>query len=905
MKARLRRLLHLDRFDRRVRESLEEEVSFHLDTRIEQLIEAGLSPDEARAEALRRFGDPDLVRARCRSIDRRGARRRAFVEFLSDLLLDVRLALRGLAGARGYTAVVVLSLTVGIGTNAALFTAIRAVWFAPVPGVTGQDRVADMVTVEHGAEEWGWAYPDFVAVKEADGPLEAVTAWTEKGGTVGTEEGGRSVRVAYVTSDYFRVLGAAPVVGRGFVESDDAGPGEHPVVVVSHDFWVEQLDGRRDVVGRAISLNRMPYTVVGVAPEGFRGARVTLSSVDLWVPLVQHREAGGADPFLADRNRLAVQVLGRLRPGATLSEAQAAARTVFARLAAEYPESNGNRTVRAAAFMRFPAQNRMGDMLAVAGIWGLLLVLLVTICGNLAGITLARAASREREIGVRLALGASRVRLARNLLVEAFVLALAGGGLGLGLAWITMGRVSPASLGVVAPGVSFEPGLGTVVVSMALALAAALAFGLLPALRFSRPVLVSALKDEARGGGSRVGRVQRIAASTQTGAALFLLLTGALFLRSLERMQDRDLGYEPDGMLLVDFWARDLSSGGADLAEMGYPTVDEGGGFMDRVIESVGNVPGVASVALADGFPLDLVGSRGWAGRADRPDESQGRVRAEVTRGSEGYFTAVGAPILQGRGFLRSDDATSEPVAVVTRSLVDRLWPGEDPLGRRLLWPAGSEGATARTVVGVAGDVASSRATEDWPQVFLPLRQDYTPHLLVVVRGAANADALSAPIRAALRGVDPGLPAPRLVPASVTLARSTQEQRAAGRVGGSLGVLILLLSAMGLYGVVALAVARRTREIGVRLALGATRGAVLRGVLGDALRLAAPGLAGGAIVAVATAAGTRSMLLGMSPVDPLSFAGAGGLLLAVVALAAFLPARRASAIQPVDALRME
>ena len=354
----LRRLFRLDRFGRRMEESLDDEVGFHVETRVAQLVADGLSPEEARAEALRRFGDPDLVVRRCRRIDREGTRRQAFVEFVSDFRRDVRFALRSLARARGYTVVAVLSLAVGIGTNAALFTAIRAIWLAPVPGVTGQDRIADMVTVEEGAEQWLWAYPDFVSLQEASTPFEAVTAWAEKSGTLGGPSGGRLVRVAYVTPEYFRVLGAPPSLGRGFLESENAGRGAPAVVVVSHDFWVNQLGGPPGLAGRSVSLNGTTYSVIGVAPEGFRGARVTLSSVDLWVPLGQYPETAGAPSLMRDRKSLSVQVLGRLRPGATLAQARSAAQTVFSRLASEYPETNGERTVHVAAFQRFPAQNR-------------------------------------------------------------------------------------------------------------------------------------------------------------------------------------------------------------------------------------------------------------------------------------------------------------------------------------------------------------------------------------------------------------------------------------------------------------------------------------------------------------------------------------------------------------------
>ncbi len=907
MKARRpKRLFHLDRFGRHLDESLDEELSFHVEARIAQLVADGRSPEEAREEALRRLGDPGLVRSACRGIDQRAARRRAVTELASDALQDVRFALRALRKARGYTAVTVLSLAVGIGVNAAVFTAVHAVWIAPVPGVTGQERIVDMVVVDGGGDRWGWTFPDFVAVKEAETPFEALAAWNESDATMGAGDGAERVHVAYATSDYFQVLGAHPARGRSLLPSEDVGVGQHPVAVVSHDLWENRLGGRADILGHAITLNRVPYMVVGVAPEGFRGARVTLSSIDLWVPLVQHPLAGGEESILTDRERYAVQVLGRLRPGTSLTQAQAAVQTVFGRLAEEYAESNENRTARAAPFGRFPAQNRIWDMIAVAGMWGLLIVLLLIICGNLAGMALARSATREQEIGVRLAMGSSRIRLVRHLMVEALLLSLAGGGVGAALAMVGMAAVSPADLGITAPGVTFEPGGWVLAMSFALAFAAALAVGLLPALRFSKPEVLSALKDDAGGGGRRVSRMQRVAASAQVGAALSLLVVGALFLRSLEQTDERSLGFQPEGMLVTDYRVGGGSSAFLNLSEEGYPSLEAGGGaLLDRLRETLESMPGVAVAAIADGVPLDRVGSFTVLKPVETADEEEGRVRAELTRATEGFFSAIGTPILQGRGFLRTDDAASERVAVITRSLADRLWPGEDPLGRQFVSQAGGAEAQTWTVVGVVGKVASSRASEDWPHVFYPLRQQYRPSLLIVLRTVGDVPTLAGPLREAFQSVDAGLPPPSLVPAASLVARATRDQRATGHVGGGLGLVVLLLSAIGVYGVVSLAVSHRTREIGLRMAMGATRGEVIRGVMGDAVRLSVPGMLAGALFAAGMAIAMRSMLLGMSPLDPISFLSTSALLLVVVLAAALSPALRASGIQPVEALRAQ
>jgi len=358
-------------------------------------------------------------------------------------------------------------------------------------------------------------------------------------------------------------------------------------------------------------------------------------------------------------------------------------------------------------------------------------------------------------------------------------------------------------------------------------------------------------------------------------------------------------------MAVTDFRTGGTFLGLLDISKEGYPSMEEGGtALLDQLIESIGSRPGVASVAASDGFPLDRRRAYLSVSPADQPSSDETGVRVDFTHATEGYFSTIGTPILQGRALLRSDDRTAPRVAVITRSFADLLWPGEDALGRQFS-QVGAETPTAWTVVGVVGHVASSSATEDLPHAFIPLRQSTHPDLIIVVRSDTDPSALAGPVREAFRSVDPGLPVPGLVPAQSLVALATQEQRTSGQVAGGLGLLVLLLSAMGVHGVVALAVTNRTREIGLRIALGATRRVVIRGVFGDALRMAGPGLLAGGLLAAGTAAALRSMLLGLSPVDPISFLSVGVLLLFVVITASLAPALRASGIHPMEALRRD
>ncbi len=880
---RLRTLLgrsrHLDEID--------EEIRFHLEQDTEKLIRRGLSPDEAARQARLRLGGPEQVRDQTRA----ELGWRPGEEFVND----VRFSLRTLRQHPGFTVVAVFSLAVGIGVNTALFSMLRATWLREVPGVVGADRVVELLVSHHGEMMAEWTYPDFTDLRSTDNPFAALAGWKEREGVLTLDDNSSFVQVNYVSADYFRVLGAVPALGRTFLPAEEEDPGSPPVVVLSHELWQERFGGEPGIIGRTIELNRTSCTVVGVAPEGFGGHYILRRPTELWAPLLQHPLLKTDAYLLPDRGASWLLVLGRLQDGATIEAADAALGTLFARLAREYPESNEERRARAFAFGPVPALNRDLDRLAVGSLIVLVGLVLLIICANVAGMVLVRSAAREREFSVRLALGAGRGRLVRQLLVEAFVLALSGGGLGALLAlWGTSGILFVRLTGL--PEGSLLPDTSILIVFLVLLLVTTLAVGLVPAVRFSRPDLALALKSDVGGGGLRVGRLHRFAASAQAGVALFLLVTGTLLLRGVGRADHRDPGFESRGLLAVSL----------DLGQTGQTSLEAVGSVCGRMMERVAGLPGVTAVTLADGFPLDLIGNFTDASRADVPEGTDDAVRVEFTRATEGFFPTIGATLLQGRGLEPTDDASSQPVVVITASLAGRLWPQGDALGQGLRIRMNRDASPVFTVVGLVRDVASSRATEDWPQVFIPLRQTYTrPRVMILVRGEGEVTSLVKPIQTAILEVEPGLPIPRVETSESLVARSTQGQRDMARAAGGFGLLALLLSAIGVYGVVAFAVTRRTREIGIRMTLGATRERVVRTVLEDAVRLVVPGLAVGALLALGAAAAMRSELFGLSPLDPVSFGLPLLILLGVVLLASLVPARRASGIQPVDALRWE
>jgi predicted permease len=813
---------------------------------------------------------------------------------LDGLGTDLRLAVRSLLRTRGFTVVALVSLALGIGANTALFSIVHALFFRPVPGVADPDRIVELLAVVRGRTMPEWAYPDLDDVRAADTPIEQVAGWKVREGTLANENVGQPVRVMYVSSGYFPVLGVNIARGRRFQPSEDVGPGQHPVAIISHDLWQNGLGGRVDVVGHVITLNRTAYTVVGVAPEPFRHHQTAVPAIDLWVPLTQHPTFAGPENWASDRGAHWVEVLGRLRPGARVSDANAALATVFGRLAAQYPATNRDRGAVAAAFGPFPANNRTADTLAMLSLLAFGSLVLFIICANLAGMMLARGATEERDLAIRVALGAGRARLVRRIVVDAAVLAFGGGVLGCVAAWWGTSMVGAAFLRL--PHLDLTPGAPVLAFSFLLILATSLAVGLLPALRLTRADVVGSLKDETGAGRRRAGRFHRWAVAAQVSVAVLCITVSGAFVQSLSQLDRRDLGFDPERLLVVSL----------DLSTQGYDDAASGLAFADRVRESVSALPGVATAAVADGLPVDLVGNFAAASRADRPDAGGG-VQTEFTRVGAGFFQAVGTRVLRGRGIEPSDTSTSPRVVVVGRRLAERLWPGEDALGRQIRLNLGKEkGGAPYTVIGVTPDVASSRPEEDWPQVFVALTQHYDrPRFYLLVRGRAEAAVLTRSVQSAIRSIDPLFTSWSAVTSRELLARGLEAQRVTALSSGGIGAVGLFLSAFGVYGLVAFVVSQRAREFGLRMALGATRGQILGAVLCDGIRLAVPGLVVGALAASGMTFAMQSMLLGVAPLSPVAFGLTGLIVVGVVLLACAVPAARAARVDPAVALRAQ
>ncbi len=865
---------------------LDEEMASSLQLLIDEKVGEGMDPDTARREALVELGGIDRIREQVWES-------RAGTGF-GHLIFELRSAVRSLRKWPGFAAVVILTLAVGIGVNTTLFTVFQAAFMQPVPGVGGADRVVEVILTRREESDFEClSWRDFLDLREAVTPFETLVGWKPTEGSLTLNGLSERIPMMAVTSGYLQALGVQPLRGRDFAALDEGEPGQHPVAIMSHAFWQERFGGDPDILGRTVTLNRTPYTVIGVTPEQFRGHRVLGTSPAFWVPIGQHPIMRD-DSWRNDREVLWIQVLGRLRAGATIEQAETALKTLFNRLVTEYPESHDEDSVRCVAFGPMPATNRGGEILTMGLLLAFTGLILLIICGNLAGMMRARNASRQREIAVRLALGAGRGHLIRSLMAETVLLALAGGGLGVLLAiWIT--DAAPVARALSIPGARLSPNGSILSFSLGLVVITALIVGLVPALRFSRPELVSLLQDGARGSARRISRLHRITASGQAGIALLLLMLSVFFLRAVDIQNRNDPGFDPHNLLVMNL----------DLASEGYESLTAAGEFINRLESTIEAVPGVMSVSIADGIPLDHIGNFTSVRPGDHVDHESGGIAVEFTKITEEYFPTIGTPIVAGRGIAGTDNAASQPVVVITQTLADRLWPGESALGRTISFPLGGDADQVFTVVGIVPWVASSTATRDLPHVFVSLYQQYRRRIMVVVRTETGVTDLVGPLQRGVSECDPALPLPEIVSVESLVARATREQRTTAGITGGLGLLALLLAAIGVYAVVSYVVAGRTREIGVRMAMGANWKQIRASIIWYAIRLAAPGLFIGAVAAVGLAFTMRAMLFGLSPLDPVALIGAIGLLAGVIVLASLVPARRAAGIEPVEALRTE
>lgn len=810
---------------------------------------------------------------------------------METLLLDVRYALRQIRRRPVFTVVAALSLAIGVGANTAIFSAVSAVLLRPVGGVAEPDRVVELGRTTQGRGFDTFAYPDFVDIREGVEAFEAAAAYTLEIFAFSRGDEGERITGQHVSWQYFDVMGVEPGQGRFFTAEEEAPGAAGDVVVLSHDFWADRLAGDPGVIGTTVRVNRMPFTVIGITPEAFRGHMIGFRP-DVYVPLRSSPLLRERESVWTARNSLWHQALARLAPDATLELARTQVRAVTERLAAEY-ESNRRRDADVVALGLVPGAARGGVTGFLAILMGMVILILLVTCANVAGMFLARGTAREKEIAVRLAIGSGRTRLIRQLVTEALVVFAIGGAVG-GFVGVRLVEAVPLdALPFPIPvHADLSADAGVLLFGLAVTLVTGIVFGLLPALKLTRLDLVPSLKDEG-GRTGRMGRLRKVFVGGQVGLSLVLLVAAGLLARSLQRAAGVETGFDPTNTYMT----------GIDLSLEGYED-DEGGVFQRRALESVRSTPGVESAALAIDLPLDL-GSHGTSVLPEGWDEGDGRLPVDFNHVTPKYFQTLRIPVIEGRDFTVRDVEGAEPVIVVSRTFAETVWPGESAVGRSVRM-GGGESATPRTVIGVVDDVVNQVVTEaSKPFIYLPLWQAYRPSTSVVVRVSDGMDAVGPALRGAILDMDPSLSLSPVIALERYTSIGILPQRIAASVTTILGLFALLLAGLGVYGVVAFAVQQRSREIGIRMALGAGGGRILRQVLVSGLLLALPGLAVGAVVAVGIGHAMRFLLLGLSPMDPVALAAVALLMTAVVALASFVPARRATTVEPVRALRSE
>lgn len=814
---------------------------------------------------------------------------------MSTLAADIRYSIRSLSKNPGLTLAAVLSLGLGIGANTTIFTWIQAVLFRPIPMAAdpGSVRVAAMENREGASRSW--SYPNYQDFRDRATMVDVV-AQDDQTFNVAVDDTAERSWGGLVSGNYFQVLGVPAVAGRVVTPEDDVTPGGHPVAVISHSYWQQRFAGDPSVVGKQVTINNTPITIVGVTPEGFIGAFGGIAS-SLWVPMAMQREMMGGDRLTARGNGW-FQSLVRLKPGVSDAQAQAEATAIMSQLEQEYRNFNDGRRLRIVQTWDAPfgAATVLKPLLTVLSV--LVALVLVIACANVANLLLSKAVSRRREIAVRLSLGASRIRLIRQLLTESLQLALAAGLAGVVMAYWTMDVIMAFVPPVDMP---FDLGLRmdstTLLFALAVSLLTGLVFGLVPALQASGSQTMHALKEEGRSGsgGRSTGRLRGALVVAQVAVCLVLLVGASLFLRSFVAAQALSPGFEPNGVVTASM----------DMFQSGY-TGERLRDFQRRTIESMTALPRVRSAAFGSRMPLGMGGNNSTSVRVDGyvPRENEEIVITYTTVGPR-YFETLAIPVLQGREYAETDTPDSPNVIVINESMARRYWKDGAALGGTIRMGS----ANVLQVVGIVADSKYGSINErPLPQLFLSLNRFPISTLRLFVKATGDPASMVAETRNALRSLDATLPIYDARTMNEHMLGAVFAQKMAANLLGAMGVLALLLAAIGLYGVMAYAVSQRTQELGIRLALGASPGSLLNMIVGQGMRLTVIGLVIGLVLAFAafgSIGAVRTLLPGISPLDPITFTAVPVLLGLIALLASWIPGRRAGKVDPLVALRYE
>lgn len=916
------RIFRIESGAERAERDVDEEIGFHIDMRVKRLVESGLDPAAARATALSRFGDISEVRSECLTIDHERERAMQRANHLEDLRRDAGYAVRTLIQNRSFTAVVLLILALGIGANTAMFTLVDALLLRtlPVPHPGELVTVGDPTrtgSVSQGSPRADLAsYPLYADVRDqnqslsglyASGRTDQLDVFIDRDSTGSTPStaGAEHPHGRFVSGNYFTVLQLHASLGRTFADDEDRVPGDAPVVVISHDYWQRRFASDRSAIGSTIVVNGTPLTIVGVGPVGFIGDLVG-QRIDMWIPLMMQPSVMPNENRLDDRNINWLLMMGRLKPGVTLEQAHSDIAAVMKRSLLTNArgemigaiernlKENGMRVEpggRGFSHFRSAYSASLLTLMAAVG-----LVLLIA-CANIANLMLARASARGREMSVRMALGAGRLRLVHQLFTESAILAVVGGALGLLVAYWG----SAALLHVVGGGSAIPLDAridGRVLLfTVLLSLITALLFGLVPALRATRVELATALRTQGRGVAGAHGRPGRVALGkllvvAQVALSLLLLVGTGMLVRSMQRLQNADLGLARDQLVIADVNAQRAGYSGPRLAAL-----------IRDLAARVERVPGVSAVSYSENGVFSgtesgtTLQAEGYTARADSDT-----VVAYDDVGPA-YFHTIGARLMQGRDFEERDNEAAPKVAVVNTTAANFFFHDGDAIGRHL-----TTDSTTWEIVGVVADVEEQGVRRPPSRrVYFPMMQleSQPGQLSLEIRASGDPARLVVPVRRALQNADPSLVVFDVNPLNDLVGDSIRRDRMVAQVVTFFGALALALAALGLYGVMAYATVRRTSEFGLRMALGAEPGDVTRLMLREALLLTVAGVIIGLPVALLTTRLLEGQLFGIGVLDVPSIVAAVVVLAVSAAAAGLLPAMRASRVPPLEALRAE
>ena len=900
----LRRLLRIERDRAGIVRAVDDELQFHFDMTMRDLMTSGMTPDDARREAERRFGDRQRTRDRLASIDqsRHGRERRA--EWWSAFAQDLRYAIRGIRLKPGFAFAVVLTLGLGIGANATMFGIVDRLLFRPPAFLAAPDRAARFyyARTNRGKEDVHsyTGYRPYLDLRENTTSFDAMTPFTTNNVAIGGGESTKEMSIAVSGADLWRLFDVKPVIGRFFTDKEDQPPDGTRVTVLSYAFWQTQFGGHADVLGRTLDMGPAKYTIIGVAPEGFNG--YSSDPVVAFVPISAQSSAssmgGPKNPWYSTYNMSWFEVFGRAKPGVTREAATADLTHAYQLSYKKSLAINPGRTSFAIARPRAvdgPVLRNAGpneDSSAKVATWlvGVAAIVLLIACANVMNLLLGRALKRRREIAVRIALGVSRVRLLMQLITESVLLALLGGVAGLAIAQWGGAIMRHAFLDSGDSGPSAFTDPRTLLVVAILALATGLLTGLAPVFQTSREDVAAALKAGAREGTVHRSKLRSGLLIAQAALSVVLLVGAGLFLRSLVNVENIRMGYDADRLLWVDFNARGTKTDSVhDIL------------LRQQVLERAQHLPNVAGATEALTVPFWSTWELSLFVAGIDSVNKLGEFTLQAA--SSEFFTTMGTRLLRGRGITASDGEHAPRVVVVGESMAKKIWPNQDALGKCIRINADT--MPCSTVVGIAEDVRRNSMSETEMHYYIPITQfqPQNPGLFVRTRGAAANHTDE--VRRALQALMPGTSYVTVTPMSTIIAPQIRSWRLGAIMFAAFGALALALAAIGLYSVIAYNVTQRTHEMGVRVALGAQGADVIRLIVREGLRVVVPGVVLGAAIALAAGRWVAPLLFQVSPKNPPVIVGVVVTLLAVAVAASWIPAMRASRVDPSEALRAD